>query len=67
MFKAMGYSTGLLVRMGQFRTLAKSLKIHPNNRASTYKSIFEHVRGVSGSLERFPTLTKIGHVQNHGL
>ena len=43
----MGYSTGLLVKMGQFRTLAKSREIHPNNRASTYKSICEHVRGVS--------------------
>ena len=67
MFKTMGYSTGLLVKMGQYRTLAKSLEIHPNNRASTYKSICEHVIGVSGSLERFPKLTKIGHVQNHGL
>ena len=67
MFKTMGYSTGLLVKMGQFRNLAKSREIHPNNRGSTYKSICEHVRGVSGSLERFPTLTKIGHVQKHGL
>ena len=48
----MGYSPGLLVKMGQFRTLSKSREIHPNNRASTYKSISEHVRGVSGSLER---------------
>ena len=67
MFKTMGYSPGLLVKMGQFRTLAKSREIHPNNHASTYKSICEHVIGVSGSLERFPTLTKIGHVQNHAL
>ena len=67
MFKTMGYSTGLLVKMGQYRTLAKSREIHPNNRASTYKSICEHVIGVSGSLERIPTLTKIGHVQKHGL
>ena len=67
MFKSMGYSPGLSVKMGQFRTLAKSREIHPNNRASTYKSICEHVIGVSGSLDRFPTLTKIDHVQKHGL
>ena len=67
MFKSMRYSPGLLVKMGQYRTLAKSREIHPNNRASTYKSICEHVIGVSGSLERLPTLTKIDHVQNHGL
>ena len=67
MFKTMGYSTGLLVKMGQFRSLAKSREIHPSNRASTYKSICELVIGVSGSLERIPTLTKIGPVHKYGL
>ena len=67
MFKSMGYSPGLLVKMGQFRTLPKSREIHTNKPTSTYKSICERVIGVSGSLERFPTLTKIGHVQKHGL
>ena len=67
MFKTMGYSPGVLVKMGQFRTVGKSRETHPNNPGSTYKSICEHVKGVSGSLERFTTLTKIGHVQNHGL
>ena len=57
---------GFLLKIDQFRTLANSPEIHTNNPPSTFKSIYNHVGGVSGSLERFTTLTKIRHVQNHG-
>ena len=67
MFKSMGYSPGFLLKIGQFRTLANSPEIHSNSPAITQKSICKHIGVLSESLERFPTLAKIRHVQKHGL
>ena len=67
MFKSMGYSPGFLLKIAQFRTLANSPEIHSNSPASTGKYIYKHIGVLSGSLERFPTLAKIRHVQKHGL
>ena len=67
MFKTMGYSPGSLLRNRQFRTLSNSPEIDTNSPARTKKGICKHVGGLSGSLVRFPGLTKIRHVQNHGL
>ena len=67
MFKTMGYSPGFLLKIGQFSTLANSTEIDTNSRARSQKSFQEGLGGVSESLERFPGLAKIGHVQNHGL
>ena len=67
MFKTMGYSPGFLLKNGQFSTLANSPEINTNSRASSQKSLKKGLGGVSESLERFRGLTKIGHVQNHGL
>ena len=64
MFKSMGYSPGFLLKFGQFGNLANSPEIHTNNLESSCKSICKHGGGVSGSLERFPGLTQIRHVQN---
>ena len=63
----MGYSPGFLLKNGQQPTLANSPEIHTNSPARSQKSICKHVAGDSGSLERFPGLTKIHHVRNHGL
>ena len=63
----MGYSPGLLLKMGQFSTLANSPEIVTDSPARYLKSIFKPLGGVLGSLERFPELAKIGPVQNHGL
>ena len=38
MFKTMGYSPGLLLKIGQFSTLTKSPLIDTNSRASSHKS-----------------------------
>ena len=67
MFKTMGYCPGFLLKIGQFATLANSTEIDTNCRARSQKSFQEGIGGVSDSLERFPGLAKIGHVQNHGL
>ena len=67
MFKSMGYSPGFLLKIGQLRTLANSPEIHSNSPASNQKYIYKHIGVFSGSLERFPTLAKIRHVQKHGL
>ena len=67
MFKTMGYSPGFLLKIGQISTLANSSEIDTNSRARSQKSFQEGLGGVSESLERFPGLAKIGHVQNHGL
>ena len=72
MFKSMGYSPGFLLEIGlpkicRFGTLKNSPEIFTNIPGSSWKSIYKHVGDVSGSLERFPALTKIRHVQNHGL
>ena len=64
MLKAMGYSPHVLLKIGHFRTLTNSPEIHTKNPASSWKSIYKHAGGVSGTLERFPTLIKIRHVQN---
>ena len=42
MFETMGYSSGFLLKIGKFRTLADSPEIPPNSLASSYKSIFKH-------------------------
>ena len=67
MFKTMGYSPGLLLKIAQFSTLANSPQIDTDSPARYQKSIFKPLGGVSGSLERFARLAKIGPVQNHGL
>ena len=67
MFETMGYSPGFLLKNGQYPTLANSPEIDTNSPARSSKSISKHVGGDSGSLERFPGLIKIRHVQNHGL
>ena len=67
MFKTMGYSPGLLLKNGEFVTLAKSPQIDTESPARSWKSICKRFGGVSESLERFPELAKIRHVQNHGL
>ena len=67
MFKTMGYSPGFLLKNGQFSTLANSPEINTNNRANSQKQFQKGLGSVSESLERFPGLSKIRHVQNHGL
>ena len=67
MFKTMGYSPGFLLKTGQFSTLANSPQIDTNSRERSQKSFQKGLGGVLENLERFPGVTKIGHVQNHGL
>ena len=67
MFETMGYSPGFLLINGQYPTLANSPEIDTNGRARGQKSIQKGLGGFSESLERFPGLAKIRHVQNHGL
>ena len=67
MFKTMGYSPGFLLENRQFSTLANSPEIGPKSCARSQKSFYKGLGGVSESLERFPELAKIRHVQNHGL
>ena len=67
MFKSMGYSPGFLLKNGQFSTLANSPKMDTRSRARGQKSFQKGFGGVSESLERFPGLTKIRHVEIHGL
>ena len=66
-FKTMGYSPGFLLKIGRFRTFRNSPQIETNNPESSWKSNYKHKGGISGSLERFPALTQIRHLQNHGL
>ena len=66
MFKTMGYSPGFLLKDGQFSTLGNSPEIDTNSRVNSLKLFQKGLGGVSGSLERFPGLTKIRHAQNHG-
>ena len=65
--QTMGYSPGFLLKNGQISTLANSSEIDTNSCARSQKSFQEGLGGCSESLERFPGLAKIGHVQNHGL
>ena len=67
LFKTMGYSPGFLLKNGRFSTLANSLQIDTNGRASSQKLFQEGLGGVSESLERFRRLAKIRPFQNHGL
>ena len=67
LFKTMGYSPGFLLKNGRFSTLANSLQIDTNGRASSQKSFQEGLGGVSESLERFRRLAQIGLFQKHGL
>ena len=66
-FKTMGYSPGFLVKISRLRTLRNSSEILTNILESSWKSICEHIGCFSGCLDRFPKLTQIRHVQNHGL
>ena len=66
-FKTMGYSRDFLLEIGRFRTFRNSPQIETNNPESSWKSDYKHKGGISGSLERFPALTQIRHLQNHGL
>ena len=67
MFKTMAYSPGFLLKNGQISTVANSSEIDTNSCARSQKSFQEGLGGCSESLERFPGLAKIGHIQNHGL
>ena len=67
MFKSMGNSPGFLLKIGQFSTLATSPQIGITIPARTRKLFWKGFGGVSESLERFPGLAKIRHVQKHGL
>ena len=66
-FKTMGYSPGFLLKNGRFSTLANSLQIDTNSRASSQKLFQEGLGGVLESLERFRRNAKIRPFQNHGL
>ena len=66
-FKTVGYSPGVLLKLGRFRTLRNSPQIFTNNADSSWKSTCKHKGGVSWSLERFPAFTQIRHLQNPGL
>ena len=66
MFKSMGYSPGFLLKIGQFSTLANSPQIDITSPASSQKIFWKGFGVVSESLERFPGLAKIRHVQKHG-
>ena len=55
-----------LIKYLRFRTLRNSPQIFINNPESSWISICKHIGGVSGSFERFPALTQIRHLQNHG-
>ena len=65
--KTMGYSSGFLLKNGQFSTLANCPAIDTNSGARSQKSLQKGIGGVPESLEGFRGLTKIGHFQNHGL
>ena len=67
MFKSMGYSPGFLLKIGQFSTLANSPQIDITSPARSQKLFWKGFGVVSESLERFPGLAKIRHVQKHGL
>ena len=67
LFKTMGYSPGVLLKIGEFRTLANSHGIFTNMFKNSSKSTFKHAGDVSESLGRFLALTKIRRPQNHGL
>ena len=67
MFKTMGYSLGLLLKIGLFPTLENSIEIFTNNLLNSYNWIYKPVGDVLWSLRRFPGLTKIRNGQNHGL
>ena len=43
MFKAMGYSPGFFLKIGQFRTLQNSPEMRPTNPETSKKSIFKHI------------------------
>ena len=66
-FKTMGYSPGFLLKNVRFSTLSNSPEIDTNSRARSQKSCQKGLGGISESLERFPGLAQIRHVQNHGL
>ena len=66
-FKIMGYSPGFLVKIGQFSTPANSSQIDIASPARSQKLFWKGFGGVSESLERFPGLAKIRHVQKVGL
>ena len=67
MFKSVGYSPGFLLKNGQFPTIASSPQIDTNSPARSQKSIQKALGGFSESLQRFPELTKIRHIEKHGL
>ena len=67
MFKTMGYSPGFLLKNGQISTLSNSPEIDTNSRAKSQKSFQNSLGDISESLERFPGLDQIRHIQNHGL
>ena len=67
MFKSMGYSPGFLLKIGQFSTIATSPQIDITSPARSQKLFWNGFGEVSESLEQFPGLAKIRHVQKHRL
>ena len=67
MFKTMGYSLGLLLNIARFRTLENCIEIFTNHLQNSNHCIYKPLWDVLWILGRFPGLTKIRHVQNHGL
>ena len=67
MFKSMGYSPGILLKIGQFSTIATSPQIDITSPERSQKLFWNGFGGVSESLEQFPGLAKIRHVQKHRL
>ena len=66
MFKPMRYSSGILLKIGQFPTFTNfTLNRHKQSRKQS-QIILERFWLVPESLERFPGLAKIGHLQTMG-
>ena len=42
----MGYSPGLLLKIGRFRTLENCIEIFTNNLLNSYNCIYKHVEDV---------------------
>ena len=66
-FQKRGLQSGLFAQKRPIFDTCGFPLIDTNSRARSKKSPQKGLGGVSESLERFPSLTKIGHVQNHGL
>ena len=66
MFKTMGYSPGLLLKIGRFPTPKTSIELLTNNLLNSYDCIYHLVGDVLWSLRRFPGRTKSAMVKTMG-